>query len=206
MNVRRLTMIVLLVVSLSGCSFLPSTKDKKRQQIYLLAPAQSAQARGDRADCGTIQVGAGNAAAGFRGPRMVYMRDAFEVNYFAYARWADPPAFMLRDQARQFLKDAGGFRGVLTAPVSVRTDWYLELGDVKLVQRFDGDRSTLLMAFEGRLFDGDRRTLVGSHRFELVEPAGSDARSGVEAANRVAQSLLPQLVDFVFEHCDRREQ
>jgi cholesterol transport system auxiliary component len=191
---------------MSGCSLLGAGKKKQPQQVYLVAPAQSVAARADGAACGTIQVGAGNAAAGLRGPRMVYMRDPFAVNYFAFARWGDPPSFMLRDQARRFLKDSGGFSGVLTAPVSARTDWQLEIGDVALVQQFAGDSSTVRMAFEGRLFDSDRRSLIGTRYFEIIEPAGGDARSGVEAANRAAQVLLPQLVDFVYELCDRREQ
>ena len=77
-----------------------------------------------------------------------------------------------------------GFAGVLASPVTARTDWQLEIGDVKVVQRFDGETSALLMAFEGRLFNGDRRTLIATRRFETIEPAGgaTAARGGSACA------------------------
>ncbi len=192
---------VVAVFFVQGCALLPTGKKRKTHRTYLIAPDTTVAAASGDLSCGQIQVASGAAATGFRNARMAYMRSAYELNYFAYARWGDAPSRMLGDQLRRFLRDGGAFDGVLAAPVAARTDYQLELADVKLVQMFSDEVSVLDLSYEIRLFDSDRRTLLATRRFATEEPSGGDAQSGVQAANNAAARLLSDTVAFVHEQC-----
>ena len=204
--VKIILLAALAAFVLQGCALLPTGKKRKTHRTYLIAPATTVAARADDLACGQIQVASGSAAAGFRNARMAYMRDAYELNYFAYARWSDAPSRMLGDQLRRFLRDGGAFEGVLAAPVATHTDYQLELADVKIVQMFSDEESVLDMAYEIRLFDSDRRTLLAARRFTTQEPSGGNAQDGVQAANSAAARLLRDTVEFVHEQCAQRER
>ncbi len=52
-----------------------------------------------------------------------------------------------------------------------------------------------------RFFDEDRRTLIAAERFSASESSGEDPQAGVQAANRAAAQLLPQVAAFALKHC-----
>ncbi|MFK8013967.1 MAG: ABC-type transport auxiliary lipoprotein family protein [Gammaproteobacteria bacterium] len=201
MRTQHALIVIVLCAMLGGCALLPTGKKARGNRTFLIAPVLTITAQ-TAPSCGSIQVASGQAATGFRTAKMAYMRGPYELNYFAFSRWADAPSRMLADQTRRVLRNGGGFEGVLESPVAARTDFHLELADVKVVQIFDGESSMLDVAFEARFFNADRRALIAVQRFQASEPAGEDPQTGVEATNRAAAELLSQVAAFALKHCE----
>lgn len=196
----RATSVAMLMLGLCGCALMPGGGNKTPDRSFLLAPA-AAPAPADGVRCGTLQIAGGSGASGFRSRRMAYMRSDYQIEYFAYARWADAPARLLSEQARRYLDASGAFEAVLAAPTAAPTDRSLELSDVVLVQRFSGETSTVELALDARLYGADRAQVLRAERFEFRERAGADPVSGVAAANRAAEQLLPKLLAFATTGC-----
>lgn len=191
-----------LTVLLCSCALLPTGSKKRAGKTYLIAPSVAAAQAGDAGRCGVIQVGIGPVSSGQRGTHMNYTLEPHTMDYYAFARWAAPPARMLQQQLRDALNASGAFTGVLSSPASAESNYQLELADVSVLQRFDDETSSVLeMMFEVRLYDGDRRHLLGAQTLAATTNAGTDAASGVEAANRAAADLLADALDFTLTRC-----
>jgi cholesterol transport system auxiliary component len=141
-----------------------------------------------------IEVAAPNARAGFDGPRMAYVKRAYEIQYFARHQWVEAPARMLGPLVGEALEHGGRFRAMASgqgAPAAMR----LETEIVALQQEFTTQSSQVRFALRARLFGGAERRLLAAAAFEAIEPSPSeDPYGGVIAANRAVARVLDELV------------
>ncbi|MFK8028693.1 MAG: ABC-type transport auxiliary lipoprotein family protein [Gammaproteobacteria bacterium] len=201
----RLASLALCCLAVSACGVLPSfgTKSERREQIYTLDPAISVVPVSTE-QCTSLALGDALAAPGYRTSRMAYSTAPFEINYFAYARWADSVARLLRRPLQRAFEAHGGFAEVLAAPALAPTDFRAELGDVSLVQRFESRQSAqsiVELTASIRVFSVNPNQVLASKLVQLNLPAPGDPASGVNVANDLVSQLINEAVSLTYLAC-----
>jgi len=96
----RLVMIALSVAALSACSAL-APASAPATIFYALnnpVPEHARTVTGPNlgtSKAPTLLINPPHAAAGFDSPRIIYLREAHKLDYFALSQWVEPPARML---------------------------------------------------------------------------------------------------------------
>jgi cholesterol transport system auxiliary component len=144
-----------------------------------------------------IEVAPPRAWPGFDTPQMVYVRQPYELDYFAANRWADTPAHMLGPLLARGLEQAGSFRAVVQAPSTVAVDFRLDTEIIRLQQDFAAHPSRVEFTLRVQLTDVRAKRILASRVFQEVENVPSeDPAGGVIAANAALQRMLEQIADF----------
>ena len=193
----RLGATALALLLAGGCSVLSPTAATRPPALYALdlKPALARPAA-RAASAPTLVVTEPRAAAGFDSPRMIYLRQPHQLEYFANSEWVDAPARMLAPLLVAAL-DAGAFRAVWYAPSAARGDWRLDTELVQLQHEFAAQPSQVRMVLRAYLVDDANRRVLASRQFEAVVPAPSEGPyGGVIAANEAARQLLADLAAF----------
>jgi cholesterol transport system auxiliary component len=140
------------------------------------------------------------AAAGFDGPRMVYVQRAHELEFFARNEWVDAPARMLAPLLVRALERSGRFQAVAEARTAAAAGLRLESDLVRLQQEFTVRPSRVRLTVRVQLSDVASRRVLGAREFEAVEEALSDdPYGGVVAANRAVRRVLDDIVAYCVE-------
>jgi len=200
-----MTMKLFAVVSslalLCGCGALTPTVSNP-PTVYSLSgasnPVLPASARPRQAaNALTLAVSPPRAAAGFDSPRMMYLRQAEKLEYFAYNEWVDTPARMLAPLIVATLARDGAFRAVVQSPSIAASDLRLETEILRLQQEFLGKPSEIRFTLRAYIVDSATRRVVASRDFESTVVAAADnPRGGVEAARMAVQNVLDDLSAF----------
>lgn len=191
--------LALLPALMSGCTGLQPPRVES-PAIYLLEAGivkeRTAEARRDI----VLAVGMPRARAGYDTPRMVYVRQAHEIDYFTKSRWADTPSRMLAPLFARALEASGAFRAVAQVPGAVAADVRLDTELIRLHHDFGQQPSRVALALRAQLVDLRARQVIATAEFEEFEDApGDDAYGGVIAANRALQRVLARLAEFCAE-------
>jgi len=164
---------------------------------YLLSPEKGTwdnPPSGNKQGQGVLLLSVPQAEPGFDTPRMVYLTRPHEVSYYATNQWAETPARMMGTLLVQWLEKSGLWRVVVPIPSSVRGDYRLDTQGLVLQQEFSQRPSQVRVGFRLQLVRLGDQIVVGTRRFEVVEPAPTDdAYGGVVAANRAVAALLDQV-------------
>ena len=190
-------MMGLLALSLvaGGCTGL-QTSPVQTPDTHVLVTRPITKGAGPKRDL-VLDVGAVRAWPGFDSPQMAYVRRPYELDYFATAQWAAPPARMLGPLLAQALEQAGSFRAVVQTPSSVPADLRVNTELIRLQQNFGTRPSHVELALRVQLVDVRAKRILASRLFEEDEIAPTDdAYGGVTAANVALQRLLEQLAAF----------
>ena len=145
----------------------------------------------------TLVVSPPYAAAGFDSPRMMYVRQAHKLEYFAHNEWTDTPARMLAPLIAAAAARSGAFRAVVTAPSTAAADLRLDTEVGGLQQEFLGNPSRVRFTLRANIVDSATRRVIASREFEAVAPAPSEnPYGGVVAANEAVRAVLAELGAF----------
>jgi cholesterol transport system auxiliary component len=137
------------------------------------------------------------AAAGFDGPRIVYVRRAHELEFFSRSEWVDAPARMLAPLLVRALERSGRFAAVAEARTGSAAGLRLDSEIVRLQQEFTVRPSRVRVTVRVQLSDVASRRVLGAREFEAVEAALSDdPYGGVVAANRAVRRVLDDIVAY----------
>jgi len=144
-----------------------------------------------------IEVAPPRAWPGFDTPQMAYVRQPYELDYFATHRWADTPSRMLGPLLVRALEQTESFRSVVQVSNAVPADWRIDTEIVRLQQDFTTQPSRVEFTLRAQLTDVRGRLVVASSVFDEVEIAPSEnAAGGVIAANAALQRMLVRVADF----------
>lgn len=181
---------------LGGCSsILPQSAPPPK--LYALDYEGKAAANTASAGGPVIMVRSPRAVAGFDRPRMVYVRQAHQIEYFSENQWVDTPARMLAPLLVSALERSGAFRAVLQAPAGATGQVRLDTEIVRLQQEFMGAGSRERFTLRARLVDDATREVIAAHEFEAVVDAPADTPyGGVQAANAAVSQVLDQVAAF----------
>ena len=201
----QLCVAALALTLLGGCgALLP--KPMPQPSFYSLdrAAAEPRATTGVRSTASiaapTLVVNPPHAAAGFDSQRIVYVREAHKLEYFAHSEWVDTPARMLAPLIVAAIDNDGTFRAVLLTPTAAAGDMRLDTEILRLQQNFDAQPSRVRFTLRATLVDNVTREVLAWREFdETVPAANDDPYGGVVAANRAVQSVVKQLARFCTE-------
>jgi cholesterol transport system auxiliary component len=138
------------------------------------------------------------AASGFDSQRIVYLRDAHHLEYFAHSEWVDPPARMLGPLLVSAAQQTGAFAAVVLASGTAAGDLRLSTDILQLQHNFQSQPSRVQLTLRAYLTDEKTRRVLAWQEFHAEVPAASDTpQGGVAAANRVVQEVLTQVAQFL---------
>jgi len=193
--------VLLLLLTLGACgSILPKPAPPPSFYALSSATSDSAVPVAAAASAPTLIVNPPQAAAGYDSSRIIYVRQPHQLQYFAQSEWVETPARMLAPLLVTALQGSGAFKAVVTSPSAAAGDLRLDTEIVRLQQNFDAaGGSTVRFTLRATLVDNATRKVRGTREFEASVAAGSDAYSGVLAANGAVQQVLLQLTAFAAE-------
>ncbi|MCL5668620.1 MAG: ABC-type transport auxiliary lipoprotein family protein [Gammaproteobacteria bacterium] len=152
-----------------------------------------------------LAVSTPRARPGFDTPRMAYLRQPHELDYFKANRWADTPARMLGPLLAQALEQTGSFRAVVQTPSAVPADIRLDTELIRLQHDFSTEPSQIQLTLRAQLIDVRSKRVLAVKLFDETEDAASgNPYGGVTAANRALQRVLAQLADFCVDESVRQ--
>ncbi len=145
----------------------------------------------------TLIVNPPHAAAGFSSPRIIYVREAHKLEYFANNEWTDPPARMLAPLLVAAISNTGAFRAVVLTPSAAAGDLRLDTEIIRLQHEFGALPSRVRFTLRAYLVDNKTRGVLAWREFDAAVPVASeDPYGGVVAANRAVQIVLGNLAIF----------
>ena len=148
----------------------------------------------------TLIINPPRAAAGFDSQRIIYLREAHRLEYFANSEWVDPPARMLGTLMVASLQAIGAFKAVVLAPGTAVGEMRLETDIIRLQQEFQTRPSRVRFTLRATLLDEKTRRVVAWREFDATVPSATDdPYGGVLAANLAVQSVLKELAAFCAE-------
>ena len=189
------SLLLALSVLLSSCTGLhaPATENIN---LYVLDARASIKAAPVKRDL-VIAVAMPRARPGYDTPRIAYVQQPHELNYYAVNRWANTPAHMLAPLLAQALEQSGGFRAVVQIPGPVPSDIRLDTELVRLQQDFGTHPSRVQITLRAQLIDVRNNRVLATRLFDESENAPSEnAYGGVVAANLALQRILDKVSDF----------
>jgi cholesterol transport system auxiliary component len=152
------------------------------------------------AEAPTLIINPPHAAAGFDSPRLVYVREAHKLEYFAHNEWIDTPARMLAPLIVAGVENSGAFRAVVLTPSAAAGDLRLDTEIIRLQHEFGSRPSRVRFTLRAYIVDNTTRRVLARREFdETVAAASEDPYGGVVAANRAVQAVLERLSAFCAE-------
>ena len=194
-RLRVLPAAIAMLAVLAGCAGLtPPETDEVSVYVLDARPVISPQLPRHNV---VLAVGVPRARPGFDTPRMAYVKQPYEIEYFTKSRWADAPARMLGPLVAHALEQGGGFRAVVHNPGVVAGDVRLDIEIERLQHEFIGEPSRARVMLRAQLIDIGERRVIAARELEETEPAAADnAYAGVTAMNRALERLLARLAEF----------
>lgn len=148
----------------------------------------------------TLIINPPSAAAGFGSSRIIYLRQAHKVEYFAHSEWVESPARMLAPLLVASLQSTGIFRAVVLTPSAVAADWRLNTEIVRLQHEFLGTPSRVKFTLRAHFVDEKTRRIIAIREFDISTESPSDnPYGGVSAANLAVARVLRELSLFSAE-------
>lgn len=186
--------VAALCAALSGCALANIGQPQPAPQTYdLLAPLDVKQGR--RSEVQLI-VSEPTAVRALAGDQILVKPGPSSVTYFPDAVWSDQLPRLLQARLMVALESSGRFRGV--GDGRDRIDGDLEL--TTQIRAFEVDAAGGAVArivLFVRLIEPKTGRVVASKEFSAEAAAAADtAPEGVEALNRAAASVLPQIVGW----------
>ena len=203
---RRLLAVGALLLALGACNALrpAATPHPSFHMLDGDAAAGSVAAPPAPAGAPTLIVNPPHAAAGFDSQRIVYVREAHKLEYFAHNEWVDPPARMLAPLLVAAIARSGAFRAVLPTPTTAAGEMRLDTEIIRLQQEFGAAPGRVRFTLRAVLVDEKTRRVLAWREFDTTVPADSeDPRGGVAAANRAVRTVLDELTAFCAETARR---
>ena len=188
----------ILAASLAcGCAALTPTSAPHPNRYTLDGAAAEAARVPAPGAAPTLVVSPPSAAAGFDSQRILYVRQAHTLEYYAHNEWVDTPARMLAPLIVAATARSGAFGAVVLTPSIASGDLRLDTEVSRLQHEFLGNPSRARFALRATLLDTATREVIATREFEAVAAAPSeDPYGGVVAANQAVRSVLASLAEF----------
>lgn len=186
---------IVTIALLGGCAGLQPPRENA-PTLYVLSAQPLHSAASPRREV-VIEVAQPRAWPGFDTAQIAYVRQPYELDYFAASRWADTPARMLGPLVARALEQTGSFRAVVQMPSTVPADVRVDVEIIRLQQNFAVHPSRAELTLRVQLTEMRGKRVADSKVIEELESAPSeDAAGGVAAVNAALQRALEQLAEF----------
>lgn len=190
----------LVVLVLSACNALHPAKTASTAFYTLGNPRYPVQAPLPAplpAAVLTLIISPVRAASGFDSQRIIYVRQAHKLEYFAHNEWIDTPGRMLGPLLVESIEKTGAFRAVVPTPSSASADLRLDTEIIRLQQDFQTSPSRVHFTLRAYLVDEKTRQVLAWREFNAETVARSDdPQGGIAAASLAVQTVLDELALF----------
>lgn len=192
----RLPVVAAVLILAAGCSALGG-KATPQPSFYALQYSAASAAVAAAPTAPTLIVNPPRAAAGFDSSRIIYVREAHKLEYFAHNEWVDSPARMLAPLMVTAIEHTGAFRAVVTTPSAATGEMRLDSEIVRLQQDFTSRPGSVRFTLRAHVVENESRRVLAWREFDVtVATPGEDPRGGVVAANEAVGLVLGQLAEF----------
>lgn len=204
-SLPRLAVAGLLLALVGACGILDTTKEAQPAfySLYGARPGSPSAALSPvpwSITAPTLIVNPPHAAAGFDSHRIIYVREAYQLEYFAHSEWVDTPARMIAPSIVAALENTGAFRAVVLTPSAAAGDLRLDVEIVRLQHEFVSSPSRARFTLRAYLVDNDTRQVLAWREFDdSVAATQADPYGGVMAANSAVQNVMQRLASFCVE-------
>jgi cholesterol transport system auxiliary component len=199
-------LLIALTTTLGACTLLPANQ-KQPLNTYLLsvdAAAPDSALPSCNPGSATLLVNLPRAQSGFDTPRMAYLLQPHEVQYYAYHQWTDTPARLLAPLLVQALDETGCWHTVVQMPVVVRGDYRLDTNILHWQQEFFTEPSRMRLTVRAYLVGLRAQNVIAARRFEILANAPSkDAQGGVAATHEALATLLQRVAEWTTTEVNR---
>jgi cholesterol transport system auxiliary component len=198
----KVAFLVLGVAScLVACNPLKPAADQPLSFYSLnLSSASLPQAAGNTANLPTLIVNPPHAAEGFDTAKMIYLREKYQIQYYAQSEWVAPPPKMLAPLIVERLMSTGNFKAVVLTPTAALADLRLTVEIVRLQHEFfDAPApSRVRFTIRAHMMDEKTRKVLVVREFNAVVNAPTDnAVGGVTAANQATKMVMDDMAAMV---------
>lgn len=203
-RLRNLLIAIALTLVVSGCGVF-GQKDGEQSAFYSLdavqyeadKPSEPGVAAARRP---TIIVNPTHAAAGYDSQRILYVRKAHQLEYFAHSEWIDTPARMLTPLIVAAIDHSGGYQAVVLTPSAAVGELRLDTEIVRLHYELDRQPSRVHFILRAYIVDTRSRQVLNWREFnESVGLETAGPYGVVVASNRAVHNVLEKLTVFVNE-------
>lgn len=199
-----------VLIALAGCGVL-RPKASEQPAFYSLdgAVKEAPTATRGEAIAGTraptLVVNPPRAAPGFDSPRIIYVREAHQLEYYAHSEWVDSPARMLAPLAIAAVGNSGAFAAVVPTPSAAAGDFRLDTEIIRLQHELTSQPSRVRFTLRAYVADSRTREVLAAREFdESVATTSETPYGAVIAASRAVQTVLAQLAAFCAEAAVKR--
>ena len=198
MKKRNFLFSIVILFLIISCSPLPTPPKTKEINTYLLEweATKLPDENKKQPSSPALLVTPMRSAPGYETSAIIYEEKPYQLNHFAYHRWAETPSSMLSGLIITALGKVNAFKSVSSSSSQAHADLLLETKLLCLKQVFKENRSEVKFKVRATLIDLETGDVIGEKIFALSEPAAPDPYSGVEAANRAVERFLNDLIDF----------
>lgn len=201
MNTSRLLAVCVAAASLCACSVLQPKAGTPPAFYALEAALPSGTAPGPAPTAvatSTLVISPVRAASGFDSQRIIYVRTPHKLEYFAQSEWIDTPARMLGPLLVASITRTGAYKAVVMTPGSAGGELRLDTEIVRLQHDFQIQPSRVHFTLRAYLVDEKTRKVLAWREFDgEAEATRDDPYAGVVAANRVVQTVLQEVSQFL---------
>jgi cholesterol transport system auxiliary component len=199
----QLSVAGLLLTLVGGCSAL-NPAATPHPSFYSLDSVRIETRATPSPTAPTLIVNPPHAASGFDSQRIIYVRAAHQLEYFAHSEWVDTPARMLAPLILSAVEHSGAFRAVVLTPSAAAGDMRLDTEIVRLQHEFASQPSRVRFTLRAYLVENTTRQVLAWREFdETVIATSEDPYGGVVAANLAVQSVLQQLASYCAEVAEK---
>lgn len=129
--------------------------------------------------------------------KMAYSTQRYQIAYFGYHQWAEPPSQMLQSLMMQTLQKTRYFRAVVSAPYIGRYDYILSTQILELKQNYVELPYSFRLKIRAELSNVITGQAIAIKEFYVTEPLMQQGPyAGVYAANAAVARFLSELADF----------
>lgn len=183
--------ILSLLLPLTGCFSTVGTEPNN----YTLSSAPSVITK--KRSSAVLSVNMPQANSAYDTVQMVYMKNPYQLSYFAKNQWATTPSQMLQPLIVQTLQNTYAFRAVVPQPVIGHVDLVLATQLAQLQQEFFGHASQIHLVMRAQLINVNTQRIMATKEFNIIEPTtANNPHAGVVAADRAVSKFLQQLAVF----------
>lgn len=190
-------LVAMAAFLLHGCGVFPDRTEEPMHTFVLTAEIPT-EAQPGIQGTGTLLVNLPRAQSGFNTPRMIYVKQDHELNYFAVNQWAETPAHMLHPLLVKALEKTNLWEAVVQMPSPVRGDFQLIPENLLLQHEFTQDPSRVRIHLRLQLIRLKKFHILTTREFTVLENAKSDdPYGGVQAANVATGKLLKDISEWL---------
>ena len=195
-------LLVLLLVA--GCGTLGPTATVHPSYYSLdnarVEPVAAPPTAALSATAPTLIVNPPHAASGFDSQRIIYVREAYKLEYFSHSEWVDTPTRMLAPLIVAAVEKTRAFRAVVLTPSAASGDLRVDTEIVRLQHEFGSQPSRVRFTLRAYVVDNTTRRVLAWREFdETVAAASETPYGGIVAANQAVQTVLARLARFCAE-------